>query len=89
MSMGDFENIKEQLDQIKQRNKRVELDKAWELSWTRKFIVAFLTYVVVVCFFVFAELPDPFVNSIVPALAFIISNLSMSVFKSLWLKFRK
>lgn len=82
-------NLEHEINQIHERNKRVELDKAWELSWTRKFIVAFLTYVVVVCFFVFARLPDPFVNSIVPALAFIISNLSMSVFKKIWLKFRK
>lgn len=82
-------NIEQEVQQIHERNRRVELDKAWELSWTRKFIVAFLTYVVVVCFFVFARLPDPFVNSIVPALAFIVSNLSMSVFKKIWLKFRK
>ena len=82
-------NIAAEIEKIHGRNKRVEIDKAWELSWTRKFIVAFLTYVVVVCFFVFAHLPDPFVNSIVPALAFIISNLSMSVFKKIWLKFRK
>lgn len=82
-------NIEQEIQQIHERNKRVELDKAWELSWTRKFIVAFLTYVVVVCFFVFARLPDPFINSIVPALAFIISNLSMSVFKKIWLRLRK
>lgn len=82
-------NLEQEIKQIQERNKRVELDKAWELSWTRKFIVAFLTYVVVVCFFVFAHLPDPFINSIVPALAFIISNLSMSVFKKIWLRFRK
>lgn len=82
-------NIEEEIKQIHERNKRVELDKAWELSWTRKFIMAFLTYVVAVCFFVFAHLPDPFVNSIVPALAFIISNLSVPVFKNIWLRFKR
>lgn len=87
--MNVLDYLKKEVAQIHERNKRVELDKAWELSWTRKFIVAFLTYVVVVCFFVFAQLPDPFVNSIVPALAFIISNLALPLFKKIWLRFRK
>lgn len=87
--MGDLEFLKKELEQIHQRNKRVELDKAWELSWTRKLIVAFLTYIVIVIFFVFAALPSPFVNSIVPALAFVISSSSLSLFKRLWLRLLK
>lgn len=87
--MSELEILKQELEQIKQRNKRVELDKAWELSWTRKIIVAFLTYLVIVCFFIFARLPDPFVNSIVPALAFVVSNLALPVFKKIWIKFKK
>jgi hypothetical protein len=82
-------NIEKEIQQIHERNKRVEIDKAWELSWTRKFIVAVLTYAVVVSFFVFANLPDPYVNSIVPALAFIISNLALPVFKKIWLRLKK
>lgn len=87
--MAELEFLKQELEQIKQRNKRVELDKAWEISWTRKLIVAFLTYAVVVCFFVFAKLSDPFVNSIVPALAFIVSTLVLPLFKKIWVKFHK
>jgi hypothetical protein len=82
-------NLEQEIQKINERNKRVELDKAWETSWTRKIIVALLTYAVVVCFFVFAQLPDPFVNSIVPALAFIVSNLALPLFKKIWLRFRK
>lgn len=82
-------NIEHEILKIHERNQRVELDKAWEISWTRKLIVAFLTYAVVVCFFVFAKLPDPFVNSIVPALAFIVSTSVLPLFKKIWLKFRK
>lgn len=87
--MSELEILKKEIVQINDRNKRVELDKAWELSWTRKFIVAFLTYAVVVCFFIFAKLPDPFVNSIVPALAFIVSNLALPVFKKIWMRLVK
>jgi polyferredoxin len=81
--------IEEEIEKIKQRNKRVELDKAWEMSWTRKIVIAILTYIVIVIFFYFAKLPNPLVNSIVPALAFILSTLSLSIFKKIWLNFRK
>lgn len=85
--MSDLENVKSELSQIRSRNRRVELDKAWEMSWTRKLIVAVLTYFVVVVFFVFAELPDPFVNSIVPALAFVVSGSALPLFKKIWMRF--
>lgn len=79
--------IEKEIFKINQRNQRVELEKAWETSWARKMIVAVLTYLVVVCFFFFAQLSDPFLNSVVPAAAFIVSNLSLPIFKKLWLKF--
>lgn len=82
-------DVEKEIEKINQRNRRVEVDKAWETSWTRKVVVAFLTYAVVVLFFVFAKLPDPFVNSIVPTLAFIISTSSLPLFKKIWLKFNK
>jgi uncharacterized membrane protein YccC len=77
-------NLIKEIDALKERNKRVELDKAWETSLTRKIIVAILTYIVMVIFFYFAELPKPFINSIVPSLAFILSTLSLPVFRKIW-----
>ncbi|MFH1770671.1 MAG: hypothetical protein ABH828_03880 [archaeon] len=79
-------NIEEELEKIKQRNKKVELDKAWETSFTRKVIVFILTYIVIVIFFYFAGLPKPFINSIVPALAFVLSTVTLPFFKKLWLR---
>jgi len=76
--------IEKEIEKIKQRNKRVEIDKAWETSWIRKILIAILTYIVVVLFFYFAELPRPFVNSIVPSLAFLLSTITLSFFKRLW-----
>ena len=81
-----MKNITKEIESIKERNKRVELDKAWETSGTRKIILAILTYIVIVIFFFFAALPNPFINSIVPALAFILSTLSLSFFKKIWIK---
>jgi hypothetical protein len=78
-------NLTKEIQEIKSRNKRVELDKAWETSLTRKIIIAVLTYIVVVIFFHFANLPKPFVNSIVPSVAFLLSTLTLSFFKKIWM----
>jgi hypothetical protein len=77
---------KKEIDAIKERNARVEIDKAWEVSKTRKIIIAILTYIVIVLFFIVAALPNPFVNALVPTAGFILSTLSLSIFKKIWIK---
>lgn len=59
------------------------------MALARKLILAVLTYFVIVIFFYFAGLPKPFINSIVPALAFILSTLSLPFFKRVWMQFYK
>lgn len=79
-------NIKKEIESIKQRNARVESDKAWEVSKTRKVIIAVLTYIVIVLFFLVAGLPNPFINALVPTAGFVLSTLSLPYFKKVWLK---
>ena len=43
----DFEK---EINEIKERNKRVETDKAWETSWVRRICICVLTYLVVVLY---------------------------------------
>ncbi len=87
--MTSLEKIKNEITKIQQRNERVELDKAWETSVTRKILVAVLTYFVVVLFFYGAGLPKPFLNSLVPTTGFILSTLSLPFFKRIWEKYKK
>jgi hypothetical protein len=87
--MAPIRELESEIKQIKERNKRVEADKAWETSWARKIIIALLTYIVIVLFFFAASLPKPFINSIVPAAAFVLSTLTLPIFKKLWLKINK
>lgn len=82
-SMGE---LQKEIAEIKKRNQRVEGDKAWETSWTRKGVIVSMTYVVMVVFFFFAQLPNPFINAIVPAIAFVLSTLTVAFFKKRWLK---
>jgi len=83
-----MKNLEKRLEAIEQRNKKVELDKAWETSWSRKIIIAILTYITIVLFFFVAELPKPFINSIVPTTGFVLSTLSLPFFKKVWIKYR-
>lgn len=80
-------NLGKEIEKINERNKRVEIDKAWETSFFRKTVVAVLTYFVIVLFFVFAKLPNPLANAIVPTLGFMLSTLSLPMFKKIWLKY--
>ena len=46
-------NLEEEINKIKERNKKVELDKAWETSWTRKICIMVLTYIIVIIYYFF------------------------------------
>ncbi|HLD81749.1 MAG TPA: hypothetical protein VJA22_00905 [Patescibacteria group bacterium] len=84
--MTSTEELKKEIKEIQARNKRVEADKAWEMSWSRKLLILLLTYFVIVIFFLIAKLGNAFVNAIVPTIGFVFSTLSMPFFKNVWLK---
>lgn len=86
--MVTLEELKNEVEKIKARNERVEKDKAWETSWTRKLLILVLTYFVVVIFFFVTNLPKPFVNSLVPTFGFFLSTLTVPWVKERWLKRR-
>ena len=43
-------DLEKEIEQIKLRNKKVEIDKAWETSRTRKICIMILTYIVVIIY---------------------------------------
>lgn len=85
--MATIQQLEEEIEKIKERNKRVETEKTWETSWTRRIVIVILTYLVISLFFLFAGVSQPFINAIVPALAFVLSTASVPIFKNLWLKY--
>lgn len=84
--MSKIEELEKEIRKIKERNENVEADKSWETSWTRKIIIFVLTYIAITIYFYVAGLPEPLVNSVVPAVAFVISTLSLPFFKRIWIK---
>ncbi len=84
--MTEVERLKEEIEKIKARNARVERDKAWETSGTRKIAVAAATYAVVLIFFLIIKVDRPYLSAIVPTLGFLLSTLSIDILKNWWVK---
>ena len=86
----ELKELEEEVLKIKERNKRVELDKAWETSWTRKICIMVLTYIVVIIYsYVIKELDNKFLSSLVPVIGFTLSTLSLGLVRNIWEKGRK
>ncbi len=83
----DFEN---EIIKIKERNKKVELDKAWETSWTRKICICILTYIVVVVYSHFInKISNVWLSSLVPVIGFSLSTVSLRLVRNVWEKNKK
>jgi hypothetical protein len=87
--MTNSKDIEKRIRGIEARNRRVELDKAWETSWTRKVSVAVLTYIVVSLYLAFVVKIDPWINAIVPTMGFLLSTLTLNYVKAYWVKKRE
>ena len=81
-----MDDLEKRIEKIEQRNKDVELNKAWETSWTRKVLIAFFTYFAIALYLKFIVGIDPWINAIVPTVGFLLSTLTMPFFKNLWAK---
>jgi hypothetical protein len=74
------------LDAIHERNARVEAEKAWETSWTRKITITALTYIVVVVYLTILGMERVWLHALVPAAGYFLSTLSLPYFKRYWLR---
>ena len=81
----ELKELEEEVVKIKERNKRVELDKAWETSWTRKICIMILTYIVVIIYsYVIRKYDNIFLSSLVPVIGFTLSTLSLKIVRTIW-----
>jgi predicted PurR-regulated permease PerM len=84
-----IEKLENEIRAIKARNVLVEMDKAWEQSWTRKIIVAIFTYLAISIYMWAVKIDRPFLNAIVPTVGFLLSTLTLPLFKKIWQGRRK
>ncbi|MEK7615754.1 MAG: hypothetical protein AAB420_00930 [Patescibacteria group bacterium] len=79
-------SIEERLQSIEDRNARVETDKAWEVSWTRRLSIAIATYIIASIWLVIIEDTDPFLKALVPSVGYVLSTLSLPLIKRSWVR---
>lgn len=82
-----IEQLEREIIAIKQRNKRVELEKAWEKSLTRRTILMFSTYIAIGLYLTVIQVQRPWINAIVPTVGFFLSTLTLPFFKNVWEKY--
>ena len=82
------QDLNKRIEVIEARNKKVELDKAWETSSARRILIVTLTYLVMAVFMMAADIDRPFVNALIPAAGFGLSTLTISYVKDRWVSRR-
>ena len=86
----DNKDLENEIAKIKERNKRVELDKVWETSWTRKICICILTYIVVVIYsHLINKNNNIWLSSLVPVIGFTLSTVSLNLVRTVWEKKQK
>ncbi len=84
--MITMQQLEKEIELIKKRNKKVEADKIWETSYTRRGLLILFTYLAIGFYLNAIHIPNPWLNAIVPAIAFLLSSLTLPFFKKLWQK---
>ena len=80
-----LESLEKVVKQIQDRNTKVELEKAWETSFTRRSAILVITYLVAATVMYLIGVDRFMLNAIIPVLGFWLSTFSVSTLKKCWL----
>lgn len=83
--MQGIEKIKAEISLIKERNKRVELDKAWETSTFRVVSISIATYVTTSIVFYFIGVRNFLLSALIPTVGYYLSTRSLPFIKNWWI----
>ena len=83
----ELKELEKEIEEIKNRNKRVELDKKWEKKKKKKICICILTYIVVTIYsYIVRNYDNIFLSSLVPVIGFTLSTLSLKFVRKVWEK---
>ena len=77
--------LEKEIQAVKERNKRVESDKAWETSYFRRLTIAVCIYVVVAIVLYMIDVPNALLAACVPPVGYILSTQSLPAIKRWWI----
>lgn len=86
MQEEKIKELEQRIIEIENRNKRVELDKAWETSLLRKILIIIMTYIFAVLYLTVADNSNPFFGAVVPCVGFYLSTQSIKIIKNKWIR---
>ena len=73
------------MSQFNELVKRVEKDKAWETSLTRRICIMILTYIVVLFYsYMVKNITSIWLSSLIPVIGFALSTLSLKIIRKIW-----
>ena len=82
------ESLEAEVQKLKERNTRVDLDKDWERSLTRRIFIVLITYCVAVVWLYIIKEHDIWLKAVVPAAGYILSTISIPQLKRAWLNLK-
>lgn len=84
--MDEIQQIKQEIEEIKKRNERVEMDKAWETSTLRIFFITIITYIIASFVLYFIGAQNFLFGALVPTVGYFLSVQSLPAVKRWWAK---
>lgn len=79
--------LEERVQAIEARNRKVESDKAWETSWTRKVSIMAITYVIAgLVMKLVIGAPDWYLGALIPVLGYLLSTAGLPLIRAAWEK---
>lgn len=81
-----LDELTQRIKKIEERNKKVEIDKAWEVSIIRRLLIVLFTFISIGGYMWVIGVDRPLLNAVIPSLGFTLSTLSLPYFKKLWVR---
>lgn len=81
-----LDDLREEVRDIRARNERVEREKGWETSWTRRCVIAGATWLAAWLWLLSLGVANATGHALVPAAAYMLSTLSLPFVKSWWMR---
>jgi hypothetical protein len=82
---NEISELRNQIVKLQARNMRVEEDKAWEISWTRKILITVITYVIALWWMYSIGVSKAHLNALIPTGGYLLSTLSIPWIKRWWI----
>lgn len=80
--------LEQEIAAVKERNRKVEREKAWETSLFRILTISALTYGAAAALLYFSDAKNYWLGALVPAAGYFLSMRSLPTVKKWWLKRR-